>query len=513
MKKVLGIEFGSTRIKAVLIDEKGKVLANGGFGWENSYIDGIFTYGLEEIITGLQTAYSELKRDYKEKYNEIITELDAIGISGMMHGFMAFDKDWNLLSPFKTWRNTDTKEASDKLYKTLNFNIPLRWSISHLYQAILDKKPYLDKLQYVSTLAVYVHKLLTGEFVAGVGEASGMFPIDPQTKNYDEKMLKKANGLLKLKKRKIEDYFPKVLLAGECAGKLTAFGAKLLDKEGDLLAGALFCPPEGDAGTGMVATDAVAKKTGNISVGTSCFSMVVLEKPLKKAYKEIDVVTTPCGDEVAMVHCNNCTSEINAWAKIFKEISGIEDIHTKMFTEAEKGGFDCGGVCSCNYLSGEPLTGLDSGMPIVIRTPDSEFGFSNLCRSLVYSAIATLKLGMDILTVNEGVLIDRITGHGGFFKTEGVGGKILASAINTPISVAETAGEGGAWGMAVLALYATDNSAPLSEFLKTVFNGVKVKTYDVVEEIKNGFNEYMKNFEVVLKAEKSATEFKRRQYA
>ncbi|MBQ6727875.1 MAG: ATPase, partial [Clostridia bacterium] len=296
MKKVLGIEFGSTRIKAVLIDEKGKVLANGGFGWENSYIDGIFTYGLEEIITGLQTAYSELKRDYKEKYNEIITELDAIGISGMMHGFMAFDKDWNLLSPFKTWRNTDTKEASDKLYKTLNFNIPLRWSISHLYQAILDKKPYLDKLQYVSTLAVYVHKLLTGEFVAGVGEASGMFPIDPQTKNYDEKMLKKANGLLKLKKRKIEDYFPKVLLAGECAGKLTAFGAKLLDKEGDLLAGALFCPPEGDAGTGMVATDAVAKKTGNISVGTSCFSMVVLEKPLKKAYKEIDVVTTPCGD-------------------------------------------------------------------------------------------------------------------------------------------------------------------------------------------------------------------------
>lgn len=505
-KCALGIEFGSTRIKAILVDCGGKTIASGSFEWENSLINGLFTYSQEEMIIGMQTAYKNLKQDAYNKFNKKITILSAIGISGMMHGYMPFDKDGNLLTAFRTWRNTNTAKAAKILCEELNFNIPLRWSISHLYQAILDKEDHVADIDHIATLAVYIHKLLTGNFVVGVGEASGMFPIDSKTRNYHQDMLNKANALIASTGKKLEDLLPKVLVAGDFAGTLTESGAKLLDVDGDLQAGIPFAPPEGDAGTGMVATNAIAVGTGNISVGTSCFSMIVLDGLLTKPYEEIDIVTTPCGDDVAMVHCNNCTSEINAWARIIKEITGSDDVYSLIFNKADQGEYDCGGVCSCNYISGEPLTGIEKGVPLVSREADSNFTFANFARSLVYSAIATLKLGMDILMVKESINIERITGHGGFFKTEGVGAKILASAIGTPVTVAQTAGEGGAWGMAILALYTANKKGDLSEFLNNIFSSVEEKVYDPDNAVACGFATYMSNFSKILKAEKAITE-------
>jgi sugar (pentulose or hexulose) kinase len=517
-KTTLGIEFGSTRIKAVLIGEDHTPIASGSHEWENRYENGIWTYSLEEVWTGLQESYRKLSHEVLEKYNTPLQTIGAIGFSAMMHGYLAFDKDGNLLVPFRTWRNTITGQAAEKLTDLFQFNIPQRWSIAHLYQAILNKESHVKDIHYQTTLAGYVHWKLTGQKVLGVGEASGMFPIDSKTNDYDERMIELFNERLKAENIawKLQDILPKVLVAGEDAGVLTEEGARLLDPTGQLQTGIPLCPPEGDAGTGMVATNSVAERTGNVSAGTSVFAMIVLEKALSKVYPEIDMVTTPTGKPVAMVHSNNCTSDLNAWVELFQEFTdalGVEISESKLFEmlfkKALTGDADCGGLLAYNYFSGEHITHLEEGRPLFVRTPESRFTLSNFMRVHLFSALGALKIGLDILFEQEKVKIDQILGHGGFFKTKEVGQKIMAAAMNVPVSVMETAGEGGAWGIALLASYilhkATDE--PLEAYLSNkVFAGENGTTIAPDQKDVDGFTTFMERYKKGLIIERAAVD-------
>lgn len=520
-KAMLGIELGSTRIKAVLIDQDNKPIAQGSHSWENQLVDGLWTYSLDAIWNGLQDCYADLRANVKEQYGIEIETLAALGVSAMMHGYMPFDKEGNLLAEFRTWRNTNTGEAAAALSELFVYNIPLRWSISHLYQAILNNEPHVRNIHFLTTLAGYVHWQLTGEKVLGIGDASGMLPIDPKTKNYSAPMIEKFNQLIAPKGFgwQVQDILPKVLLAGEDAGKLTAEGARRLDVSGHLKAGIPVCPPEGDAGTGMVATNAVKQRTGNVSAGTSSFSMIVLEKDLSRPYEMIDMVTTPDGSLVAMVHCNNCTSDLNAWVNLFKEyqeLLGIpvdmNEIFGKLYNHALQGNADCGGLLSYNYISGEPVTGLAEGRPLFVRSANDKFNLANFMRAHLYASVGVLKIGNDILFKQEKVKVDRITGHGGLFKTKGVGQRVLAAAIDSPISVMETAGEGGAWGIALLASFLVNNTAgqTLADFLEEkVFAGnAGVEIAPMAEDVA-GFNAYIENYKAGLPIEETATKCKR----
>jgi len=531
-KAILGIEFGSTRIKAVLIDQENKPIAQGDHEWENQLVDGLWTYSTEAIWFGLEDAYANLRKNVINEYDCEIEHLASIGISAMMHGYMAFGPTGTaskgapageaekILVPFRTWRNTNTGEAAAELSKLFNYNIPLRWSISHLYQAILNGEEHVNDITYLTTLAGYIHWRLTGEKVLGVGDASGMIPVDPETKTYNAEMVKKFDELIAPKgySWKLEDILPKSLSAGEAAGTLTEHGAQRLDISGHLKGGCPLCPPEGDAGTGMVATNAVKQRTGNVSAGTSSFSMIVLEKDLSKPNEMIDMVTTPDGSLVAMVHCNNCTSDINAWVKLFKEyqqLLGIpvdmNEIYSKLYNHALTGNADCGGVLSYNYISGEPVAGLQEGRPLVVRSANDKFNLANFIRTNLYATVAVLKLGNDVLFNEEKIKVDRITGHGGLFKTPVVGQRILAAALNSPISVMETAGEGGAWGIALLASYLVNNEKKLNlaDWLEeVVFAGnTGVEIAPDPEDVA-GFNAYIENYKKGLAIEKAATENK-----
>ena len=513
---VLGIEFGSTRIKAVLIDDNHKPVASGAHDWENRLENGIWTYSEEDIWTGLQDCYANLLKDVKDKYGVVIKKLAAIGISGMMHGYLPFDKDDNLLVPFRTWRNTITAEAASKLTKEFDFNIPQRWSIAHLYQAVLNKESHVKDIAFFTTLAGYIHYSLTGNKVLGVGEASGMFPIDSKKGDYNASMIERFDNLddIKAFSWKLEDILPKVLSAGENAGTLTEKGAKLLDVSGNLEAGVPLAPPEGDAGTGMVATNSVAVRTGNVSAGTSVFAMVVLEEELKKVHEELDIVTTPVGDTVAMVHCNNCTSDLNAYIGLFKEFSemfgmdiDINDIYGKLYNNAMNGDADCGGLVAFNTLSGEPVIGLDEGRPMFARKPDAKLNLANFMRTHLYASLATLKIGCDILFKEEKVKVDTLYGHGGLFKTKGVGQGILAAAMNAPVAVMETAGEGGPWGMAILASYLINKKEQetFAEFLNNrVFAGEKGCVMKPDEQAVKGFDDYIRIYKAMIESEKAA---------
>ena len=512
---LLGIELGSTRIKAVLIGPDHAPIASGDHAWENRLEDGLWTYHLDDVWAGLQDAYCNLKADVAQKYGVKLTKLKALGFSAMMHGYLAFDKAGKLLVPFRTWRNTNTAQAADALTGLLGFNIPQRWSVSHLYQAVLNKEPHVKDVNFLTTLAGYVHWQLTGEKVLGIGDASGMFPIDSGTKDFDAGMLAKFDTLTGEYPWTLRDLLPRVLAAGEDAGVLTAAGAKLLDRSGDLQPGVPMAPPEGDAGTGMAATNAVAVRTGNVSAGTSVFAMVVLEKPLSKVYPEIDMVTTPSGPAVAMVHCNNCTSDINAWAGLlagFGKAAGAEigmnAIYEAMFHAAMTADPDCGGLVNYSYLSGEPIAGLEEGRPLFARLPDASFTFANFARAQLYGAIATLKLGMDILA-KEDVKIDTLTGHGGFFKTPGTAQNLLSSALDTPVTTMETAGEGGPWGMALLSAYRVNRAGgeTLEDYLdKKVFAGSMGVTARPVKADADGFRAYIQRYFQAMSAERTAVE-------
>lgn len=519
-KAILGIEFGSTRIKAVLIDQENNPIAQGSHQWENQLVDGLWTYSIDRIWFGVQDCYRDLRENVLAKYGVEIENLAAIGISAMMHGYMAFDKNEKILVPFRTWRNTNTGEAAAALSKLFNYNIPLRWSISHLYQAILNDEPHVPEIAFLTTLAGYIHWQITGEKVLGIGDASGMLPVDPETKNYSSNMVEEFDRLIAPKGYpwKLEDILPTVLPAGKDAGKLTPSGAEKLDISGHLKPGIPVCPPEGDAGTGMVATNAVKQRTGNVSAGTSSFSMIVVEKELSKPYEMIDMVTTPDGSLVAMVHCNNCTSDLNAWINIFKEYNELfgmdiepDELYGRLYRNALEGDADCGGLISYNYFSGEPVTGLKEGRPLFVRNVSDRFNLANFMRANLNAAVAVLKIGNDILFNDEKIKVDRITGHGGLFKTKGVGQRILAAALNSPISVMETAGEGGAWGMALLASYLVNNREDrnLADFLEIdVFHGNAGEKVDPVPEEVEGFNRYIENYISGLNIEKAAVEFK-----
>ncbi len=461
-KAVLGIELGSTRIKAVLIGEDHAPVASGDHEWENRLENGNWTYSLDDIWTGLRDSYQNLAADVQNRYGVTLKKIGSIGFSAMMHGYMAFDKEGNLLVPFRTWRNSTTGPAAKKLTDLFQYNIPLRWSIAHLYQAVLNGEDHVKDVAYFTTLAGYIHWKLTGVKALGIGDASGMFPIDIEKKDFHEEMIQKFDELVAEKNYpwKLREIMPKVMTAGEEAGTLTEEGARLLDESGSLEAGIPLCPPEGDAGTGMAATNSVARRTGNVSAGTSVFAMIVLEKELRKVYPEIDLVTTPDGSLVAMVHANNCTSDLNAWVGIFREFAesfGIKvdmnQLFGTLYNKALEGDADCGGLLSYGYLSGEFITGVDEGRPLFVRSPESKFNLANFMRVNLFTALGAIKVGMDLLLKEEDVAIDSILGHGGLFKTKGVGQRILAAAINAPVSVMETAGEGGPWGMALLAAY------------------------------------------------------------
>ena len=517
-KAVLGIEFGSTRIKAVLVDENNMPIASGDHDWENRLENGVWTYTLDDIWTGLQDCYQKMAEDVKAKYGVAVEKLAAIGFSAMMHGYLAFDKEGNLLVPFRTWRNTITQEASEALTKVFNFHVPQRWSIAHLYQAILNGEEHVPQVDFFTTLDGYIHWQLTGEKVLGVGSASGMFPIDSTIKDYDKAMIQKFDELVAPKgfPWKLEHLLPKVLMAGDKAGVLTEEGAKKLDPTGTLQAGCPLCPPEGDAGTGMVATNSVKQRTGNVSAGTSVFAMIVLEKALKRVHEEIDMVTTPSGDAVAMVHCNNCTSDLNAWVNIFKEFAesfGIDVDMNKLFgtlyNKALEGDKDCGGLLAYNYFSGEHITGFEEGRPMFVRTPDSKFSLANFMRANLYTSLGALKVGLDILLKEEEVAIDRITGHGGLFKTKGVGQKILAAAMDATVSVMKTAGEGGAWGIALLASYMVNKDAgeALEDYLQNkVFGGDEGEKMDPDPEDVKGFDEFIKRYRAGFPIERAAVD-------
>lgn len=512
-KAILGIEFGSTRIKAVLVDESHTPIAMGTYDWENRLENNIWTYSLEDIWKGLQGCYKSLADDVEAKYGEKLTTLGALGFSGMMHGYMPFNAEGELLVPFRTWRNTMTEEACKKLIPVFHFNIPQRWSIAHLYQAILSGEEHVKDIAFFTTLAGYIHWKLSGEKVLGIGEAAGMFPIDSTIMDFDQKMLDQFDGLHNFD-WKIRDILPKVLVAGEPAGVLTAEGARLLDPTGTLQPGAPMCPPEGDAGTGMVATNSVAVRTGNVSAGTSIFAMIVLEKAMEKVHEEIDMVTTPDGMPVAMVHCNNCTSDLNAWVNLFGECAesfGVKvdknELYGVLYRKALEGAADCGGVTAYNYFSGEPITGLDAGHPMVVRTPDADFSLANFMRSHLYSAIATLKIGMDILLKEEHVAVDSLMGHGGFFKTPVVGQRVMAAGMNAPITVMDTASEGGAWGIAILAAFMKEkkDGETLSSYLNDkIFAGQTGTTLAPNPEDVKGFEAFLEEYKKLLPAEKAA---------
>jgi sugar (pentulose or hexulose) kinase len=533
-KAVLGIEFGSTRIKAVLIDQENKPIAQGSHEWENQLVDGLWTYSTEAIWYGLEDCYADLRKNVKAEYDCEIEQLASIGISAMMHGYMAFgpngkstrwapaSEEEKILAPFRTWRNTNTGKAAAELSKLFNYNIPLRWSISHLYQAILNGEEHVKGITYLTTLAGYIHWRLTGKKVLGIGDASGMIPVDPETKTYNAEMVRKFNELIAPYgfPWKLEEILPECLVAGQDAGVLTEHGAQRLDVSGHLKGGCPLCPPEGDAGTGMTATNSVKVRTGNVSAGTSSFSMIVLEKDVQKPNEMIDIVTTPDGNLVAMVHCNNCTSDINAWVKLFKEyqeLLGVKvdmnEVYGKLYNHALTGDVDCGGVISYNFISGEPVAGLtDGGRPLVMRSPNDRFNLANFMRANLYATIAVLKLGNDVLFKEENVKVDRITGHGGLFKTPGVGQKVLAAALNSPISVMETAGEGGAWGIALLASFLVNNpdKLNLAAYLeKVVFagnTGVEIAPDPADVE---GFNKYIETYKACIPVDQAAVDYKK----
>ena len=511
-KTALGIELGSTRIKAVLIDENFLPIASGDYEWENQLVNGVWTYSMDAVHTGLRSCFAALKADVKEKYGLELTELGAIGVSAMMHGYLPFDRDGRQLAEFRTWRNTITGGAAEKLTALFGFNIPQRWSIAHLYQAVLNGEEHVKDIAFLTTLAGYIHWRLTGEKLMGVGEASGMFPIDSQKLDYDENMVQKFRALSGIDLRAI---LPKVLPAGANAGKLTEAGALFLDPTGALRPGIPVAPCEGDAGTGMVATNSVRVRTGNVSAGTSDFAMIVTDKPLG-VHREIDMVTTPDGLPVAMVHCNNCTSDINAWVGLFSEfceLMGMEtnkgELFTKLFRIALEGDGDCGGLLSYNYFSGEGVTDLDEGRPVFARTPDARLTLANFMRTHLLSALATLKIGLDILTQTEHVEIDKLYGHGGFFKTPEVGQRMLSAAVGAPVSVMETAGEGGPYGMALLAAYmlwkGADESLP--DYLDgKVFAGASSSTLTADEADREGFNAFLERYKKALPVERCAVE-------
>ncbi len=517
-KTVLGIEFGSTRIKAVLIGEDNIPIASGAHDWENRLDNGIWTYTLDDIWTGLQDCYAKMLADVKEKYGATIQKIGAMGFSAMMHGYMAFNEKDELLIPFRTWRNTNTVEAAEKLTGLFQYNVPLRWSVAHLYQCILDGEEHVKDVAYFTTLAGYIHWRLTGKKVLGIGDASGMFPIDVEKKDYNERMIQQFNELVADKNYpwNLREIMPKVLVAGEDAGVLTEEGAKLLDVSGQLQAGTPVCPPEGDAGTGMAATNSVAQKTGNVSAGTSVFAMIVLEKDLEKLHTEIDMVTTPAGDLVAMAHANNCTSDLNAWVNLFKEFAeafGVEVDMTRLFSvlynKALEGDADCGDLLSYGYYSGENIIPITEGRPLFARTPDSKFNLANFMRTHLYAALGALKIGMDILVKEEHVQIDKIYGHGGLFKTPVVGQRIMAAAMSAPVSVMETAGEGGAWGIALLASYMLNKGADetLAAYLTDkVFAGDEGTKMEPDEKDMEGFEAFIERFKKGLAVEQKAIE-------
>lgn len=511
---VLGIELGSTRIKAVLLNEKHIPVASGSHEWENQLVNGVWTYSMDAIHGGLQACYAELKRDVKEKFGVTLTTVGAIGVSAMMHGYLPFDRDGKQLAEFRTWRNTMTGEAAEKLSALFNFNIPQRWSIAHLYQAILNGDEHVKDIAQLTTLAGHIHYVLTGEKVMGVGEASGMFPIDSDTLDYDEAMVRKFDEIHG-QPWKLRDILPKVLNAGDCGGTLTEAGARFLDPAGDLRHGIPVAPCEGDAGTGMVATDSVRVRTGNVSAGTSDFAMIVTDHALG-VHREIDMVTTPAGAPVAMVHCNNCTSDINAWVSLFGEFADMigadvdkGKLFTMLFKKALEGDADCGGLLSYNYFSGEGVTDLNEGRPVFLRTPDAKLSLANFMRTHLLSALATLKIGLDILTGEESVQVDKLYGHGGFFKTPGVGQRLLSAAVNAPVSVMETAGEGGPYGMALLCAYMLwkVEGESLPDYLDNkVFNGANSSTVMADKADVDGFNRFLEKYKAAFPVEKTAVE-------
>lgn len=517
----LGIELGSTRIKAVLIDSDHQPIASGSYEWKNRLEDGVWTYSIEDIWEGIQGSYQLMSEDILKQYGEVLTNVGSIGFSAMMHGYLAFNKDGKLLVPFRTWRNAMTEQAEKQLTKLFNYPIPQRWSIAHLYQAILNNEEHLNEVDFFTTLAGYVHWKLTGEKVLGVGDASGMFPIDVETKNYHQKMVTQFNDATKEKEYgwKLEDILPKIQVAGDVAGKLTKEGAKLLDPSGKLQANIPLCPPEGDAGTGMAATNSVAKRTGNVSAGTSAFVMIVLEKELKRVHSEIDLVMTPNGSLVGMVHMNNCSSDVNAWVDIFAEFAvtaGLklskDELYSLLFNQALKGDPDGGGLLSYGYYSGENITHMSEGRPLFVRQPDSQFTLANFMRVHLFSAFGAMKIGMDILTKEEQINIDTIVGHGGIFKTERVGQQLIAAVMDAPVTVMDTAGEGGAWGIALLAAYMRekDSEESLDDFFKIkVFKDEKGSTIAPFKEDVAGFEVFMDRYQNGLPIEQAAIDYLR----
>ncbi len=509
---VIGIEFGSTRIKAVMLDEDRKVCASGSFLWENRLENNIWTYDLKDVVLGMQTCFKELKKDFEEKYNTVLSETGAIGISGMMHGLLAFDKNMGLLTPFRTWRNTITQQAAEKLSEEFQFNVPQRWSISHYYQDILDEKPYVKDIDFFTTLSGYVHYLLTGEKVLGICEASGMFPIDSKILDYNKTFVEKFK---KLDGVQITDLLPKVLVAGNTAGYLTKEGARLLDISGDLKWGIPLAPPEGDGGTGMVATNSVKINTGNVSAGTSIFAMVVVDR-MPKMYREIDMITTPDGNDVAMVHCNNCTTDINGWAGLFKEFAdfigadkNMGEIYSLLFKKALEGEKDCGGLLSYNYFSGEGITDVNEGVPVFMRTPDSHLTLANFMRTHIYSTVATLRMGLDLLTEKENIKIDNLLCHGGLFKTPGVADRIMSAAAKCEVTVLPTASEGGPYGMALLAAYLLDKKEEdLGQYLDEKIFSRAEKTKVLADQADiDGFEKFMENYKKAFNVELEAINF------
>lgn len=512
----LGIELGSTRIKAVLIDRNHQPIATGSYAWNNHLENGVWTYELKDAVSGVRACYSSLRKDVEEKYGQRLRRVAAIGISGMMHGYLVFDKDGKQLAPFRTWRNTITAPASEKLTELFHFNIPQRWSIAHLYQAILNKEEHVKDIALLTTLSGYIHHLLTGTNAMGVGEVSGMFPYDEKNCDFDAQRVAQFDELIKPYgfPWKLRQILPDVLPAGEQAGVLTKAGAALLDESGTLEAGIPMCPPEGDAGTGMIATGAVHPRTGSISAGTSAFSLQVLEHPLRGCYPEIDVVATPSGKPVAMAHTNTCTSEIDAWINLIADAArtmgwnaDMNELYSTLFCKAMEGEVDCGGIVSFNYFAGEPLTHTETGRPMVVRMPESRMNIANFMRAQLYGAISTLKIGMDMLREEERVESDRLLGHGGFFKTPGVGQQIMADALDVPITTMETAGEGGPWGMALLAAYMQwrEEGESMEDYLQhKVFATAKSTCLQPNPESVEGFKIYLNRYKACLDAEKAA---------
>jgi sugar (pentulose or hexulose) kinase len=521
-RTALGIELGSTRIKAVLTDEHHTPIAVGSHDWENQFVDGIWTYSLDAVWTGLQNCYAALAEQVRQTHDVELTTVGALGVSAMMHGYLAFDSDGELLTPFRTWRNTNTADAAERLSTLFGHNIPHRWSVAHLYQAILDGEDHVDRIAHLTTLAGYVHWQLTGEQLLGIGDASGMFPIDIAASSYDQAMLARFDQLAADAgvQLGLADLLPTIRRAGDPGGQLSASGAKLLDPTGRLRLGIPMCPPEGDAGTGMVATNSVAPRTGNVSAGTSIFAMIVLERELNRVHRELDLVTTPAGDLVAMVHCNNGASELNAWIGLFAEFAAAlgaqkptSTIFETLFTAALNGAPDGGGLMSYNYLSGEPITGLDEGRPLFLRSPDSTFNLANFMRTHLLASLATLRIGMDVLQKNEGVRLDRMFAHGGLFKTKGVAQRFLAAAIDTPVTVGDVAAEGGAWGIALLAAFLVGRASheSLAEYLNNrVFaDDSTLETAEPDQQDVAGFDAFIQRYVAALPVERAATEYLR----